>query len=163
MRFSILLTLLSLSFLPSALADDGKVSFGNEMDSIVEAVFCVDQRGRTKEIAGPVGMKSSVFIVAELLEADCERLALRMDDGRGWQFYFEPATNTAKEIALSWESVVPVSNAEYPSLFLNFGKDVFTAPAGVPLVNAIHLLRCGTDKDTWRDRHMPQPLNTGDL
>lgn len=149
--------LLSVFFLtaPAFHAAGADIRFTNDMDTGVTGLYCLDEAGKARELAGPVGKESSIGIAAVKFEADCTRIAVVMEDGSGWQFYHEPGAAPAKEIVLSWEGPSRYSEAKYPSLLIDLGDDPYVVPAGVPLNVLTQLMQFGMDEAKWEQVAMP--------
>ena len=110
-----------LVFLPSTGFAAGIV-LKNSMNSDIKAVFCVGNNGDKKPVVEGLAKKSSKTVSpAKFPEHDCTRIGVTMQNGMGWQYYYEPQPGSAKEIEFGMDAAGRNEKRKYPSMLLLAG------------------------------------------
>lgn len=145
-----------LVFLPSTGFAAGIV-LKNSMNSDIKAVFCVGNNGDKKPVVEGLAKKSSKTVSpAKFPEHDCTRIGVTMQNGLGWQYYYEPQPGSAKEIEFGMDAAGRNEKRKYPSMLITMPDgEAYVAPAGVPMFMLVQLMRKGMDVARWKEFALP--------
>ncbi|MDL2268101.1 hypothetical protein LJC46_09005 [Desulfovibrio sp. OttesenSCG-928-G15] len=129
----------------------------NEMELDIQAVYCVDDTGTTKQVTGALKAKSSVSVTPDKFpEYKCPRIAVQMADGSAWQFYHDPEPGASTEILFSMDKANPNGESSYPSLLIENSGESYVCPAGVPLAFLLQAMQFGLDEEKWKEAAAPK-------
>lgn len=145
-----------LFFLPSTGFAAGIV-LKNSMNADIKAVFCVGNNGDKKPVSDGLAKRASKTVSpGKFPEHDCTRIGVTMQNGTGWQYYYEPEPGSAKEIEFAMDAASRHENRKYPSMLMTMADgDAFVAPAGVPMFMLVQVMRKGMDLARWKEFAMP--------
>ena len=129
----------------------------NSMNSDIKAVFCVGNNGDKKPVVDGLAKKSSKTVSpAKFPEHDCTRIGVTMQNGMGWQYYYEPQPGSAREIEFGMDAAGRNEKRKYPSMLITMPDgDAYVAPAGVPMFILVQLMRKGMDVARWKEFALP--------
>lgn len=141
-----------LVFLPSTGFAAGIV-LKNSMNSDIKAVFCVGNNGDKKPVVEGLAKKSSKTVSpAKFPEHDCTRIGVTMQNGLGWQYYYEPQPGSAREIEFGMDAAGRNEKRKYPSMLITMPDgEAYVVPAGVPMFMLVQLMRKGLDVARWKE------------
>jgi hypothetical protein len=126
----------------------------NQTEEDFEGIYCVDDQGATKQVAGELDGGASVKVSPNKFpENECNRIAVLLG-GKGWQFYHEPEPGAASEMVFSMEEYRPETD-EYPSLLITSDGESYVSPAGVPLGMLVQAMEFGMDEAKWKEIAVP--------
>ena len=129
----------------------------NSMNSDIKTVFCVNNNGDKKNVVEGLGKRASKTVVSgKFPEHDCTRIGVTMQNGMGWQYYYEPEPGSAKEIEFLMDAASRHENRKYPSMLITMPDgEAYVAPAGVPMFMLVQLMRKGVDVVRWKEFALP--------
>ena len=130
------------------------IALKNQTEEDFEGIYCVDDQGATKQVAGELAKGASVTVSPDKFpEYECNRIAV-LPGGDGWQFYPEPEPGAASEMIFSMEEYRPETD-EYPSLLITSDGENYVSPAGVPLGMLVQTMEFGMDEAKWKEIAVP--------
>ncbi len=141
-----------------AWAAGGKLIFENSLGTGVKGAFCAgDPQSAGKQVFGPVAKESTLQVDSKQIpdDPDCSRFYVLLDDGTGWQFYFEPSLGGSQSMALNWETPSKQSEERYPLLLIQNSGEYYTSAAGLPLVALVQSLAFGMTASDWKSFAVP--------
>ena len=145
-----------LALTPSAGQAAGIV-LKNSMNTDIKSVFCVGNNGeRLSVVEGLPKRGTKTVAAAKFPEHSCSRIGVTMQSGAGWQYYHEPEPGSAKEIEFTLDSAGQHETRKYPSVLITLpDNDAYVAPAGVPMLLLVQLMRKGMDQARWKEFAFP--------
>ncbi len=145
------------SFSQSAFAAEDKITFSNEMDIGVKALYCAGVDDAGQQLLGPVAAGASAELEAAKVPGEdaCARIYALMDNGAGWQFYPTTDLDGITQIVLAWDRPGDPAQAHAPCLLLGTEYEAIPTPAGLPLEAVRQMMQFGMQYDQWKNLATP--------